>query len=236
MTRAGPVTRLKFAPSWLLPEAVIATSPRAARDISQRIRQLRRASSCPRRDALLARGEPFHDQTRSLGCPVGARCSRSSPNKTFAPSEVRKAAAAACPRGRRPTRRSASSKGPPRRGWRRSRRQRHSETRKGGRNSSHLPRVALLGAVRMATERRAVDPSLRGSPSWRCLARVPAREGRHRTPRTVGYRGCLRGSSALSCARRWRSARCRHASVGSPLSTAPVHALVQWASSRVRSG
>jgi cytochrome P450 len=32
----GPVTRLKLAPRWLLPEIIIATSPRAARDILSR--------------------------------------------------------------------------------------------------------------------------------------------------------------------------------------------------------
>jgi cytochrome P450 len=49
----GPVTRLKFAPTWLLPEVVIATSPQAARDILSHT-----GSSAER--------APAHDETRHL--------------------------------------------------------------------------------------------------------------------------------------------------------------------------
>ena len=83
----GHVTRLKNGPAWLTPEAVLATSPRAARDI------LGGTGSAER--------TPAHDEVRSCsvrassrsntipGCPVGAPCSPSSPNKTFAPSAGR---------------------------------------------------------------------------------------------------------------------------------------------------
>ena len=49
----GPVTRLKFAPTWLLPEAVIATSPQAARDVLSHT-----GDSAER--------APVHDETRHL--------------------------------------------------------------------------------------------------------------------------------------------------------------------------
>ena len=49
----GPVTRLKWAPTWLLPEAVIATSPQAARDILSHT-----GNSAER--------APGHDETRHL--------------------------------------------------------------------------------------------------------------------------------------------------------------------------
>ena len=81
----GHVTRLKNGPTWLMPEAVVATSPQAARDI------LGGTGSAAERT-------PAHDEVRSLlgaslftlkhdpWLPVGAPCSRSSPNKTFVPS------------------------------------------------------------------------------------------------------------------------------------------------------
>ena len=49
----GPVTRLKFAPRWLVPEGVIATSPQAARDVLSHT-----GSSAER--------APVHDETREL--------------------------------------------------------------------------------------------------------------------------------------------------------------------------
>ena len=49
----GPVTRLKFAPTWLVPEVVIATSPQAARDVLSHT-----GDSAER--------APAHDETRHL--------------------------------------------------------------------------------------------------------------------------------------------------------------------------
>src|SRR5690349_12617935 len=49
----GPVTRLKFAPTWLVPEFVLATSPQAARDILSHT-------------GKAAERAPAHDETRHL--------------------------------------------------------------------------------------------------------------------------------------------------------------------------
>ena len=65
----GPVTRLKFAPTWLLPEVVIATSPQAARDILSHTGNSAERAPAHDETRYLLGCEPFHDETRSLGAP-----------------------------------------------------------------------------------------------------------------------------------------------------------------------
>ena len=75
----GPVTRVSFGPKWLFPPVVVATSPKAARDVLGR-KDAFVDKHIVHREMRQLLGENLLDLIYERWLPVGARCSRSSPN------------------------------------------------------------------------------------------------------------------------------------------------------------